>query len=164
MSGYAEKTTVSVERSRAEIEATVRKYGGDRFCSLWLDDQTQAIGFRIKGYWVRFDLKMPTEAEERVSRTATGLRRSEVGRKAALDAEERRRWRVLLLRIKARLEEVTDYGVPVRDAFMANLVLPAGETVSEKIGVLITEEAGDTAGAPTLPLPGSRPIALGAGR
>jgi hypothetical protein len=52
--------------------------------------------------------------------------------KRALAQEERRRWRVLLLRVKARLEEIAE-GVSFEEAFMPFVVLPDGRTVREYV-------------------------------
>ena len=50
---YAEKTTVSTEKSRAEIERTLTRYGADQFMYGW--DQEQAvIGFRLVGRQIKF--------------------------------------------------------------------------------------------------------------
>ena len=88
---YAARTDVPVAKSRIELEAVVKKYGGDRFSSVWLDDQTLAIGFRLKGYFVRFDVRTPTERDPAVGRTPGGQPRTGTDLARAIEQEERRR-------------------------------------------------------------------------
>lgn len=61
MSGtYAERTTVSTQASRAEIERTLEKYGATAFVSGW--DQCQrltTIMFDVAHRRVRFVLALP---------------------------------------------------------------------------------------------------------
>lgn len=52
---YAQGTVVSPEKSRAEIEGLLRKYGADQFVSGWGDNRA-VIGFRASGRFVRFTL------------------------------------------------------------------------------------------------------------
>ena len=47
------------------------------------------------------------------------------------NAEARRRWRVLVLLVKAKLEAVASGETSVRDEFMANIVLLDGRTMGE---------------------------------
>jgi hypothetical protein len=44
-----------------------------------------------------------------------------------------RRWRSLLLRIKAKLEAIADGMTTVEEEFLANLMLPDGSTVIEEV-------------------------------
>ena len=58
MPRYAADTSVAVEKSRAEIEATLRRYGADAF--VFAEDRgAVTIMFRINGRMVRFLLAMP---------------------------------------------------------------------------------------------------------
>ena len=52
MSRYANQTTVSSEKSRAEIETTLRRYGADSFA--YVSERTRAIvAFQAAGRRVR---------------------------------------------------------------------------------------------------------------
>ena len=111
---YAERTSVPVSRTRDEIERTLARYGATAFGYI-ASPNFSAVEFTTSARRVRLVLPMP---DDRLKQTA-------------YDAEVRRRWRVLLLTIKAKLESI-DSGVSTFDQeFLANLVLPTGESVGE---------------------------------
>ncbi len=124
---YAENTSVSPERSLAEIQKTLRRYGADRFA--FYDSRTQiSIAFELRGRRVRLSLALPDTPS---SFTATGKKRTPTQAQSALEQEIRRRWRALALTIKAKLEAV-ESGIETLDqAFMPYLLLPDGQTLSE---------------------------------
>src|SRR5690606_26121903 len=62
MTKYAAKTTVSVQRSRDEIEAILTRYGADQFMYGWFEGGA-TIAFRAHGRMVRFHLPLP-DAED----------------------------------------------------------------------------------------------------
>lgn len=108
MARFAADTAVSVEKSRAEIEATVRRYGADGFVSGW--EETRAmVRFRCVGRYVRFVMTVPLDN----------------------DREQRRLWRALNLLVKAKLEAVASKIVTFEEEFFANVVMPDGSTVYE---------------------------------
>ena len=127
---YAEKTSVSTEKSRAEIERTLQKYQADQFMYGW-DAERALVGFRMADRQIKFVLQMPSRAEKRFTHTERGKKRS--GDVAIKEWEQscRQKWRALSLVIKAKLEAV-ESGISIfEDEFMANIVLPDGSTVSE---------------------------------
>ena len=127
---YAQNTNVSTDKSRAEIERTLQRYGADQFMYGWDTDKAM-VGFRMAGRQIRFLLPMPNKDDIEFTRTPTGKAR---GQDAAFKEWEqacRQRWRALALVIKAKLEAV-EAGIAVfEDEFMANIVLPNGGTVSQ---------------------------------
>ena len=141
---YAEKTTVSTEKSRAEIERTLTRYGADQFMYGW--DQEQAvIGFRLVGRQIKFLLPMPDKRDRDFTHSPTGKSRKKTAAYTAWEQACRQRWRALALVIKAKLEAV-EAGIAIfEDEFMANIVLPNGSTVSQFMLPQITEayETGD---------------------
>lgn len=129
---YAEQTTVSVEKSRAEIERLLTKYGASRFVSGW-DQRGATIAFEVSSRMVRFQLPMPNLEDFAVS--SGGRRRhNEKAKVQACEQEQRRRWRALALVIKAKLEAVETKIVTFEDEFLAHIVLPNNTTVAEWIG------------------------------
>ena len=64
MPRFARETIVPVERSRAEIEETLRRYGASEFHSGWKSEAAM-IGFRIRDLFVRFVLPFPKQNERR---------------------------------------------------------------------------------------------------
>ena len=109
MSRYAAKTSVPVDRSRAELERTLERYGCEAFG--YLNKQgAYTIQFEYAGRVIRL-----------------GVQAGET------DQETRQRWRVLLLWVKATLESIEVGLQDFETAFALHTALPNGETLAEKI-------------------------------
>ncbi len=149
---YAKGTEVPPEKSKAEIETILRRYGATKFMSGW-DDQRAAIMFEASGRRVKFMLPLPDPAD--FVWTEAGRRRTRDAQRAAHEAEVRRRWRALALAIKAKLEVVESGISTFEDEFMAHIVLPNGATVGEWLGPQVERAylTGDM--PPMLPMLGS---------
>lgn len=128
MSRYAENTSVSSERSRAEIEQTLARYGADGFMYGW-DGGTAVLAFQMHGRRIRFDLQMPDRASDDFQLTETGRERSPAQAAKAWEQACRQRWRALALVIKAKLEAVESGITMFEEEFLAHIVLPHGGTV-----------------------------------
>ncbi len=131
MSRYAASTSVSSERSRAEIEQILKRYGADQFAYGW--DQSDAmIQFRAHGRLVRFVLPLPDRnAREFTHTPVSGQRRQEPAAEKEYEQAVRQRWRALVLLVKAKLEGVASGVVTFEEEFLAHTVLPDNSTVSE---------------------------------
>lgn len=127
---YAENTSVSTEKSRAEIERTLQKYGADQFMYGW-DQDKAVVGFRMEGRQIRFLLPMPDKTSRRFTHTPTGKARKQSAIFTEWEQACRQKWRALSLVIKAKLEAVEAEIAIFEDEFMANIVLPNGSTVSQ---------------------------------
>lgn len=109
---YASNTRVSESRSRAEIEEVIRKHlGRAASFSYGTMPGRAAIQFSAYGRQIRFELPLPSQedAAAHAGRTYKGkqCRKPTVAEMSAwLEAEDRRRWRCLLLIIKGKLEAV----------------------------------------------------------
>jgi hypothetical protein len=134
---FAEGTEVPAERSRGEIERILMRFGADQFMYGWRGDAA-VIAFRAHARHIRFLLPMPTAQELRGSRRAD-----------AKDRETRRRWRALALCIKAKLEAVATGIETFEDAFLAQMVLPNGQTMAEYAHPLVAK-AYETGAMPNL--------------
>jgi hypothetical protein len=143
MSRYAENTQVPQDRSRAEIERILSRYGADQFMYGWQDDKA-VLAFRAHGRQIKFDLVMPRRDDPEFTLTPTSKRRSESQAIAAWEQAKRQRWRAAALWIKASLEAVESGFVTFEDAFLAFTLLPDGSTVSQFIDpqVQIAYESG----------------------
>lgn len=131
MSKYAANTSVSSEKSRAEIERTLRRYGADQFAYATSAERAM-IGFQANGRRVRFDLDMPDRNSAEITRTPTqNRRRSSEQIDAAWEQACRQRWRALALCVKAKLEAVESDITTFDAEFMAHIVLPNGRTVGD---------------------------------
>lgn len=123
---YAKGTTVSVERSRLEIERVLKRYGATKFTVGWNED-AEAIAFHAHNRRVRFTVRIPTESE--FIETDKGRKRTPKAAQIALLMENRRRWRALGLVIKSKLEAVESGISSFEEEFLAHILLPNGEVV-----------------------------------
>lgn len=131
MPKFAENTSVSADRSRAEIEQTLKRYGADGFGYMWEKDRA-VIMFRIEDKHVRFILPIPKVEEFRYTPNQHQYRSDNQMRNAHEQAVKQR-WRALNLVIKAKLEAVESKIVTLEDEFLAHIVLPDNQTVSQWI-------------------------------
>lgn len=146
MPKFAADTSVSSERSRAEIESTLRRYGADSFGYMSNRD-TAVIGFQAHGRRIKFELPMPDpKAREFTHTPGRNIERSPAQADAAWEQACRQRWRALALCVKAKLEAV-EAGITTFEAeFLAHIVLPGGATVGELAldKIALAYETGDT--------------------
>lgn len=133
MPTYAADTSVSTEKSRAEIERTLQRWNATQFMYGW-DNTRAVVGFVLRNRQLRFTLVMPDkEAREFTHTPARNTRRSAAQQYEAWEQACRQRWRALNLVIKAKLEAV-ESGISEFDTeFLAQLVLPNGQTVGEAV-------------------------------
>lgn len=136
MSGqYAKNTNVTSELSRLEIERILIRYGADNFAYATANGQA-LIGFTMFDRQIKFILPLPRREEFKL--TPTGRERSANSQLEAWEQACRQRWRALKLVIQAKLEAV-ECGISVfEDEFMANIVLPGGQTVGDFMRPQIT--------------------------
>lgn len=128
---YAEGTTVSPEKSLAEIQQTLKRYGSSKFGLLDEGDRL-AIMFEMKGRRVKFAVPMPPVADFKFDGAKRA--RSQAQQLSAQYKEHSRRYRALLLVIKSKLESVESGIESFDEAFMGHLVLPSGQTMHEWAG------------------------------
>jgi hypothetical protein len=102
MARYAQYTQVPVDRSRAEIERTLERYGACGFLSGWLNGEEE-LAFQYKGIQYRVSIKLLEDQQKR-----------------------RQMWRALLLVVKAKLEAVTSGISTIEEEFLAWIVTPTG--------------------------------------
>jgi len=73
---YAEGTSVTVDRSMAEIRKTLARFKAEEFIYAERGDLIM-VGFVIRGIQVRIQVPLPDPNEERFRLTPTGLDRTE---------------------------------------------------------------------------------------
>lgn len=128
---YAATTEVSVEKSRAEIEAILGRYGARRF-GYMTDENSAQIGFVVHDMGVKFILPLPKRDEKRFWSTPGGRRRrNEQEAYLAWEQGCRSAWRALCLCIKAKLEAVQCGITTFEQEFLAHFILPNGETFGD---------------------------------
>lgn len=153
MSRFAENTSVSSEKSRAEIERTLSRYGADGFMYGWADGNA-IVAFRMNSRHVKFVLPMPDKSDKEFTRTPTGKQRSRAQQESSYEQAVRQRWRALALVIKAKLEAVESGITVFDDEFMAHIVLPDGQTVGGWMRPQIARAYEQGGMPPLLPGPG----------
>ncbi len=109
---YAEKTKVPIEQSKKEIEQTLARYGADRF-AYFTEANRAMIVFEAHNRRLRFDLPLSSGQSDKEKQ------------------DDRRKWRALVLCIKAKLESVASKIESFEEAFLAHVVMPDGQTVGE---------------------------------
>lgn len=132
MARYAENTTVSVERTQAEIQRLIQRYGARNVAHATNDDARQAaIQFEMHDRRVSFRLQLPDPANFR--RDSRGRQRTQSAWQNAYDQECRRLWRSLLLVIKAKLESVESGVESFEEAFLPQIMIPGagGQTYGD---------------------------------
>jgi len=131
MARYASETAVSVEKSRGEIEAILRRYKAEAFYYM-TDKRGAVVGFMIAERRVQFNLPLPDPTAREFTHTpAKGIARSAAEAEKAWEQACRQRWRALALVIKAKLEAVSAGITTTEDEFLAHTMLPSGVTVGE---------------------------------
>lgn len=133
---------MSVDRSRAEIERVLERYGANGFGYSWDRREVPltkwpgygpkvelrefaSIGFKFKERSIRLNVPMPTERE--------------AGSKDRREAQMRQRWRAMLLVIKAKLEAVASGISTLEHEFLANVVTDSGATIGEMLVPRLSE-------------------------
>lgn len=127
---YAEGTTVSPEKSRMEIEQTLTRYGASAF-GYMNSENGSAVVFKVNGRSIKIVIAhqpCPFNVGEWRSRRGYA-KESDVA--AWIEQDKRRRWRALLLVIKAKLEAVESKIATFDDEFLAYVVMPNGQTMGE---------------------------------
>lgn len=107
---YAKRTTVSADRSIQEIVSTLKRYGATGY-GFGNANNVGMVAFEAQGRRVRFRANLPNQDKH--------------------PQEYRTRWRALLLAIKAKLESVASGIETFDEAFMAQIVMPNGQTYGE---------------------------------
>lgn len=130
---YASSTGVSSDKSRAEIERTLSRYGASTFAYGW-DAGAAMIAFTANDRQIRFVLPMPDRNSREFTHTPERRTpRSTAAADAAYEQAVRQRWRALALVIKAKLEAVEAEIVTFEAEFAMHMVLPDGRPVSAHV-------------------------------
>ena len=130
MSQYASRTTVPVDRSRAQIENLLERYGASAFMYGWEGD-IAVVAFKYCSWSIRFRLPMP--ALDEFSKTDKGRKREKSSMEREHAQAMRQRWRALHLVIQAKLEAVGCGITTFEEEFLAHIVTPNGQTVAEHV-------------------------------
>lgn len=127
MKKYAESTTVPAGRSLEEIERTIQSYGGSNI-KIGKDEGRVIVAFVLQNLPIIIEQRFPSSTDTQFKYTNRRQIRTDAVRKAAYDAEIRRLYRVLLLRLKSRFESI-EAGETVGQAFLPYILGANGQTV-----------------------------------
>jgi hypothetical protein len=136
---FAEGTEVTVEKSRTELEALLDKHGATEF-ALHRSAERTVLLYRMHERMMRQVVDYPpADAYLYPDPKRTWNKRKPEEIKKLQEAEHRRRWRALVLITKARLELIAGGGSTFEREFMADTLLPNGQTVAEAMLPRIAE-------------------------
>lgn len=127
---YAATTTVSVEKSQAEVQSILRKYGANRFGTM--EDEGKAyVMFEFKGLAIQMDVPLPLRSD--FIKTDAGRSRKEVQITEAYEQAIKQKWRSLVLSVKSKLVAIETGVSTIEKEFLAFVRMPNGESLGEFI-------------------------------
>jgi hypothetical protein len=154
MNRYASGTGVSVDRSRAELDRLLSRYGASKRLTSVDDENGEAyVGFFIHERTVKLRIPLPklNDFATKYDGRSQGQRKVSQEAQAKLYEQAcRERWRVFVLLVKAKLETVELGLSTVEREFMADICLPNGRTVGQLMESVI-QDAYATGKVPKLP-------------
>lgn len=145
---YARQTTVSVEKTRMELETALRRYGAEKFGYMSEPGQAQ-VAFEVKGasgvpLHVRMTLPLPAKKDfEKGWRGSSWRTAPDHAVQERWEQACRSAWRSLLLVVKAKLEACAAGISTVEREFLADVVLPNGFTFAEHVVPQLAEAASE---------------------
>lgn len=147
MSGrrFAEGTDVPVERSKAEIEQTLQRYGASAFGYGW-NQSGAVVTFEAHARRVQLALPLPDRNAQEITHISRKVNQHTPPRwvprtpeqvEEAYEQATRRAWRALALVVKAKLEAVASGISSFEIEFLAHTLVPGPDgrpvTVAESI-------------------------------
>lgn len=149
MAKYAQGTSVPVSRSQGEIEQILKRFGADQFSSGWTAVKA-VIMFRMNERYIRIEVPIPPMGD--LNTPSWNRKKGFYYNTDTHDAEVRRRWRAMVLYLKAKLESVNSEIISFEQAFLSHMLLPNKQTVHEYLAPQI--EAAYSSGDMPKQLPG----------
>ncbi len=127
---YAENTSVSIAKSREEIERLLKRYKGTGFLYGEQGDRAM-IAFELEGRRYRMELRYPPAHSMKLPglNQYTKHRSDRELQEASLEKEKQRLWRGLALLVKGKLEAVASGIRTLEEELLSDMVLPNNETV-----------------------------------
>jgi hypothetical protein len=151
---YAAATSVSVEKSRAELEELLRRAGAQKRAVGVDEERGQAtIFFVLAARQVRLSIALPTIETYRFTTWR--------GRQVSCSGDEQRRrweqacrtrWRAMVLLVRAKLEAVALGLTTIEHEFLADILLFDGRRVGEAAAPQLESQYGQGTSSFMLPL------------
>lgn len=121
---FAQRTSVPVAQSRAEIERMLSRHKCTQFLTGCDYEKAVAkVQFKAHNRIIRFVIALPKRSTFSLGPSGA----------AKFEQAERQKWRALLLVIKAKLECVENAIATFDEEFLAHIVMPNDRTVFEII-------------------------------
>lgn len=119
---FAEGTEVPASKSETELRQILLKNGATQIYSGWDEKQGVVIGFTVENRMVKLSVPMPTDLRGTVK-----------------EREERRRWRCLVLALKAKFT-VVEAGISTFEReFFADIMLPDRRTIGDWVAPQVAD-------------------------
>lgn len=135
---YADDTSVSVERSRAQLEQMVISRGAGQYASMYDVDKGRAIVmWTMQGRQIRLGVPLPDPRADRFKfrKTRNGyesqLELAPERKRSLWEQACRARWRAILLIVKAKFEAVEAGCTTFEREFLSDTVMADGQTLAE---------------------------------
>lgn len=129
---YAQGTTVPVEKTQGEIVSLLKLHGCSKHGLFDLDGEA-ALAFEMDKITYQMRIKMLSPEDKQFAQGRSGHTLSSTDKQKKVDAEVRRRWRSLLLVIKAKMVAVSDKVSTFEQEFLAYAVMSDGRTVGDRV-------------------------------
>lgn len=152
MSQYAAGTQTSVLSSQAEVLGILARFGIEKHAFM-NDGGSAAVAFEFCGINYRMSIQNPIYDDCKF--TPTGRIRSKDQTDSAVAEETKRRWRSLVLLVKAKIVAVNDKISGFEQEFMPYMVSTNGISLYDAMRPSI-EQARSLSGNVQLALPGGR--------
>jgi len=145
---FAEGTSVSVEKSKSELERLLVKHGAKQYGTAHDEENgTAVVYFKMSDRHIRLTIPVPPltnwpdptkasyQQKVRGKTPRTWDRMGAEGRaswvRAQWEQASRTRWRCMILIVKAKLEHIALGMSDVQSEFLADITLPDGRSVAE---------------------------------
>lgn len=116
MAKYAKNTTVTIAKTKIQIQDLLISWGIEEFF-FGTSPRGDGIGFKYEGRVYKHNVLMPPDKNIYSGRQS--------------EQKVRQRWRILYMSLKMKLEEIDGGGISFEDQFLAMMCLPDGSTVGE---------------------------------
>ena len=114
---FDQSATTSIDDSAREISGALEKHGASQSMIVRSTDPLKvSLAFRLSGLTIRLDVPTPENCREN---------------------ERRRRWRVMVMVTKAKLEAIASGISTIEREFLSDIVMPDGRTVGETMTPVI---------------------------
>lgn len=150
MTRYADKTTVSAETSRGEIERTLSRYGASAFGYGWNDQGQAVITFVAHDRRIQFTITLPKRVEFRFT-PARKYVRSDAEIDKVWEQATRQRWRALALMVKAKLEAVSGEIATFEEEFLPYTLVPGPDGQPITVAALMNGQVAEAYERGTIP-------------